>query len=34
MRFLEDKDILNIAEKLSYIYDEPFADSSQCQVFF
>ncbi len=27
--FLENKDILEISENLTYIYDEPFADSSQ-----
>jgi len=32
--FLNDKDILETAESLSYIYDEPFADSSQIPTIF
>ena len=32
--FLNDKDIIETAESLPYVYDEPFADSSQIPTMF
>ena len=33
-KFLNDKEIKNVAEKLTYVHDEPFADSSQIPTIF